>query len=332
MSRFWVRPAYNENPGLPPMPKTAAALALTWTPSGASSATSVESSMNMSAVGQINVVEAHEFERSSLMLLSVRIDVTFHVGISASMSHCQLPFTFAMAPEKSDGCTCRPLIGCQVGPPLAVTVMLQLVVLVYERFAFSAVGVSEPLCSAITACPVTAGVAAAPVVGALPPFHVAVSVVTLTPGASVIGSAMLPVICETVLPVALLTEPDRSSGVLPIVIRLSAVADSENVPLVETEPVIATVPPLPSSADRAAVPVVCPLSPGAKVSVVEPDQPVGSCRKAKLGVVMEPLNWVAWPLPGKTRLSGVEPIESGLIFHDEGSLSLPDVISTPAGE
>ena len=47
---------------------------------------------------------------------------------------------------------------------------------------------------------------------------------------------------------------------------------------------------------------------------------------------MDPLSCVACPLPGKTRLSGVDPIWRGGVFHEEGSVSVPSVISTPAGE
>ena len=84
----------------------------------------------MSAAGQISVVWVQELERSSLMSVSVRIDVTFHVGISASMFHSQAPLALPMLPEKSEGWICNPLIGSHVGPPLAVRVTFQSVVLV----------------------------------------------------------------------------------------------------------------------------------------------------------------------------------------------------------
>ena len=149
------------------------------------------------------------------------------------------------------------------------------------------------------------------------------------------GLAMLPLICDTVAPVApvaLLTDPEKSSGVEPTVISLSAVAFSENEPLVLMVPERATVPPLPSSAVISALPVVWPLLPGTNVSLVVPDQPVGRVKKAKLGVEIDPVSCVAWPLPEKTRLSGVVPTEIGAMFQAAGNLSVPDVISMPAGE
>ena len=97
MFKSLVSSAWSENPGEPPIPKIALASALIEMlgigESATLRATFVETCMNMFDFGQISVVDGHELVRSSVMLVSVRIDVTFQVGMEALMFHCHAPLT-----------------------------------------------------------------------------------------------------------------------------------------------------------------------------------------------------------------------------------------------
>ena len=89
--------------------------------------------------------------------------------------------------------------------------------------------------------------------------------------------------------------------------------------------------PLPLVALASTEPVVvAPL--GVNVSVVEPVQPLGSVRNGKSLAVTEPLSSALLLLPpAKTSESGVVPIEIAGSCQLAGVVTVPDVISTPAG-
>ena len=187
----------------------------------------------------------------------------------------------------------------------------------------SAVGVAPDVLSATVAVPVRIGPVSAVV-------QLAVTVESATPGANEVEVVVEPEIEETVVPEALLVVPLMSRDVVPMVRMSFAVTVAVNVPAVDSEPATKTWP-LPFVAVALTVPVVtAPL--GVNVRVVVPVQPLGSVRNGKAAAVTDPLNSALEALlPENASESGVVPIAMTGSCQLAGVVTLPEVISTPAG-
>lgn len=185
---------------------------------------------------------------------------------------------------------------------------------------------SEPALSAIVEVPVATGPLE-------PVCHVAVSAEICTPETKVAGLAREPVIVDVMVPVALETVPLRSTVASPMLSRSSALTLAVKTPSVVEEPLTVTVP-VPFVAVAPIVITVAVLAVfGAIDSDEVPLQPLGRVRKGKPATLRLPESWPVLPLaPVNATVNGSAPIEVAGSPHEDGVVTVPDVIEMKAGE
>lgn len=185
---------------------------------------------------------------------------------------------------------------------------------------------SEPALSAIVEVPLAIG----PVE---PVCHVAVRAEIWTPETRVAGLASEPVIVDVTVPVAFETVPLRSTVALPMLSRSLALTLAVKTPAVVEEPLTVTVP-VPFV---AVAPIVITVAVLAVFGAIESDdvplQPLGRVRKGKPATLRLPESSPVLPLaPVKATVNGSVPIEVAGRPHEDGVVTVPDVIEMNAGE